>query len=157
MVFSVVKAPTEMTTEESSQFKIFLAGSIDMGNAIDWQKKIEEEFCTNSVTLLNPRRDDWDTTWEQDINFPPFKEQVSWELSHLEKADLIVLYFDPSGAAPISLLELGLFGRTSKMLVCCPPGYWRKGNVDIVCERYNIQTAANLEELIVKCRAHIPT
>ena len=174
MVFSVVKAPIEMTQEEASQFKIFLAGSIDMGNAIDWQTRVEEELktTTSSVTLLNPRRDDGDSSWKQDITFPPFKEQVSWELSHLEKADLILLYLDPSGPAPISLLELGLFGRGSgsgngstnsnsnshsKMIVCCPEGYWRKGNVDIVCERYNIETVSNLDELILKCHTYVPT
>ena len=111
MVFSVVKPPMEMTEEESSHYKIFLAGSIDMGNAIEWQKRIEEELSlsssSSSLTLLNPRREDWDSSWKQEIGYPPFKEQVIWELSHLEKADLILLYFDPSGPAPISLLELG--------------------------------------------------
>jgi hypothetical protein len=34
------------------------------------------------------------------------------------------------------------------MIVCCPEGFWRKGNVDIVCSRYNVQQVQNIEELI---------
>jgi hypothetical protein len=45
-------------------------------------------------------------------------------------------------------LEFGLFARTGKMMVCCPEGFWRKGNVDIVCERFNIPQKSNLDEII---------
>jgi len=66
----------------------------------------------------------------------------------LEMADTILLYFDPKTKSPISLLELGLFAKSGKMMVCCPEGFWRKGNVDIVCERYRIPQFESLEELI---------
>lgn len=46
----------------------------------------------------------------------------------------------PGSQRPISLLELGLYARTKKLLVVCPDGFWRKGNVDIVAERYHIDT-----------------
>jgi hypothetical protein len=48
------------------------------------------------------------------------------------------MYFDPNTKSPISLLELGLFASSKKLIVCCPDGFWRKGNVRIVCELYNI-------------------
>ena len=59
-----------------------------------------------------------------------------------------MMYFDPSTKSPISLLELGLFARTGKTIVVCPDGFWRKGNVDIVCERYGVKVAHSLEEAV---------
>ena len=56
--------------------------------------------------------------------------------------------FDPSSKSPITLLELGLFAKSSKIIVCCPEGFWRKGNVDIVCERYGVKTVNTINELV---------
>jgi len=67
-----------------------------------------------------------------------------------EKADIIAMYFCPETKSPITLLELGLFAHMKKMIVCCPDGYWRKGNVDIVCNRYGIEQINNLDGLINK-------
>jgi hypothetical protein len=131
----VIKPPVYPT--KFRQPSVFLAGSIEMGACDDWQSDLIAKF-PNDVTFLNPRRDDWDSSWEQSINNPKFKEQVTWELDNLAYADIIFLYFDPKTKSPISMLELGLFGDTGKMIVCCPEGFWRKGNVDVVCERLDI-------------------
>ena len=130
--------------------KIFLAGSIEMGVADDWQKVITNRLSNKDCVFFNPRRNHWDSTWEQSINNPQFKEQVEWELKHLEEADVIVMYFDPNTKSPVSLLELGLFASSGKLIVYCPNGFWRKGNVDIVCKKYNITTVNSLDELIEK-------
>lgn len=55
-----------------------------------------------------------------------------------DAADIIAVYFDPNTLSPITLLELGLHAASGKLIVCCPDGFWRKGNVRIVCERFNI-------------------
>ena len=38
--------------------KIFLAGSIEMGNSENWQEKVIKKFTDFSVTFYNPRRDE---------------------------------------------------------------------------------------------------
>jgi hypothetical protein len=136
---------------------IFLAGSIEMGKAEDWQTKFAKAFEDESnVVLFNPRRDEWDSSWEQSIDNPKFKEQVVWELDHLDSADVIVMHFDPNTMSPISLLELGLHaGRIGNVMVCCPKGFWRKGNVDIVCERYGISMYDTMEDLIADIKADL--
>ena len=58
--------------------KIFLAGSIEMGTAEDWQSKVIKELETYKGYIFNPRRDDWDSSWVQDINNSQFFEQVTW-------------------------------------------------------------------------------
>lgn len=130
------------------RLSVFLAGSIEMGNAIDWQTTAIEMLKDANIDILNPRRLDWDSSWEQKINNEKFYEQVKWELDALEEADLIIMYFDPKTKSPISLLELGLYARSGKLIVICPDSFWRKGNVDIVCDYYNIMQSETLEDAI---------
>lgn len=129
---------------------IFLAGSIEMGTAEDWQSKVEKELSGLNVTVFNPRRDDWDATWVQHKDAEPFRSQVMWELSHLEQSDIIFMFLHPDTKSPISLLELGLHAPSNviqdNVIVVCPDGFWRKGNVDIVCEMHGISVAETLEE-----------
>ena len=146
----IYKAPQQISREDESKCRIFLAGSIDMGKAENWQQRLERELdCYSDVVICNPRRDDWDSTWVQSIDNPQFNEQVTWELDNIEFSDIVVFYFDPAGQAPITLMELGLCaGRDQLSLVCCPDGYWRKGNVEMICDRYNIPLCSTIDDLI---------
>jgi hypothetical protein len=126
---------------------VFLAGSIEMGLAEPWQSRLEQALADLDVVVLNPRRDEWDDTWEQRLHNDQFRQQVEWELSAQEQADVIAMYFAPATKAPITLLELGLFARSSKLIVCCPDGYWRKGNVEVVCARYGVPLVCGLDRL----------
>lgn len=147
----IVKPPERVEYIYSQIVKVFLAGSIEMGEAENWQDKLIKEFTIMSkkVCFFNPRRDDWDSSWKQEINSANFYEQVTWELDHLDDSDIIALYFDPNTKSPISLLELGLYADTDKIIVCCPDEFWRKGNVDIVCQRYNIPVFNNYDAWVV--------
>ena len=139
--------------------KIFLAGTIDMGNSIDWQQNIisdfEKDYQEKDIIVFNPRRKDWDSSWEQIIENKQFNEQVNWELDALEKSDFIIMYFDKDSKSPISMLELGLFADCKKIFVCCEEGFWRKGNIDIVCKRKAIPTFTTLEKLIIALKDKI--
>jgi hypothetical protein len=126
---------------------IFLAGSIEMGVAEDWQSKIVNTLKNKYVTILNPRRDDWDSSWVQEQSNPQFNHQVNWELNNLDRADIIFMYFAPDTKSPISLLELGKYVSTN-MVVCCPKGFWRKGNVDIVCTRHDAPLFNNFDDAV---------
>ena len=143
----VIKPPTPLP-HSFQKFSVFLAGSIEQGLAKDWQSELYERFKDKPLILLNPRRDTWDASWKQDIDEPQFRFQVLWELEGQERADLIVMYFQPETRSPVTLLELGLFAQSGKLVVCCPEGFWRKGNVDIVCRKYNIQQVETLNDLI---------
>lgn len=144
--FSIYTSPFKV----SNSIKIFLAGSIEMGTAVDWQTKVVKELndFTKDLIFLNPRRDSWDSSWVQSIENEKFYEQVTWELDALDKADYIFMYLDPNTMSPISLLELGLYANTGKLIVVCPDGFWRKGNVEVVCERFAIPLLNNLDDLL---------
>ena len=130
---------------------VFLAGSIDMGTAIDWQADLTKALSDLEIKVYNPRRPNWDSTWTQEITFDPFRKQVEWELGNLERVDVIAMYLPEASKAPISLLELGLFASSGRLIVACPKKFWRQGNVEIVCKRYNVplvETVEKLEELV---------
>jgi nucleoside 2-deoxyribosyltransferase len=140
--------PPQNIALRNRNFKsIFLAGSIEMGKAEDWQKTLGDWLLEKKFNVFNPRRKDWDSTWTQTYENPNFSQQVKWELNALDKADLIIMYLDPNTQSPISLMELGLFAHTKKLLVVCPDGFWRKGNVEVVCSLYDIPLFNSLDDL----------
>jgi hypothetical protein len=148
-----LKAPQKYSNSEE-RFMLFLAGSIEMGKAELWQERVSKSFQEENILILNPRRDDWNSSWIQDISDENFKEQVTWELDGLDASDLILMYFSPETKSPISLLELGLYAGLGKVIVVCPEGFWRRGNVQIVCERYGLQIFDTLEEGIAKANQY---
>jgi len=118
---------------------VFLAGSIEMGKAEDWQSQVTGELKKlGCECILNPRRDDWDSSWKQSVHEPQFNEQVSWEMTALDAAETILMYLAPDTISPISLLELGIYANSGKLIVSCPLDFYRRGNVEMVCERYQI-------------------
>lgn len=153
ILFTSPDRPTNL-----SLCSVFLAGSISEGSAEMWQDRVIDMLKDEEVIVLNPRRADWDSTWEQKIDNPQFLHQVLWELNGLKSADRIIFYFDPNTKAPITLLELGLIGGQfpEKCIVVCNEPFYRKGNVDIVCEEYGIKQVETLEKAVeeFKCYAN---
>ncbi len=138
-----VKAPSREYPE--GRYSLFLAGSIEMGTAEHWRERVVSRLAHLPLLVFNPRRDDWDSSWEQRIDNPQFYEQVTWELEHLERADRVLIYFSPGTKSPVSLMELGLVARSGRVDVVCPEGFWRKGNVDIVCQRHGVLVFDSLD------------
>jgi hypothetical protein len=151
--FTETKVPGEIKLKQPS---VFLAGSINMGMAKPWQEHMTKELSNLPIHVLNPRRDgDLDPTWRQEMDYEPFKEQVDWEMNRLDDVDVIALYFQSEGPSPISLLELGLYAASEKLIVCCEKGFWRRGNVQIVCDRYGVKLVETEEELIAETRERL--
>lgn len=158
-----IKPPTNILPDKT-QFKIFVAGSIEQGKAEKWQQHFFDELSKMrpalDVVLFNPRRDDWNADWDQTSDNKNLIAQIEWELEHLEEADLIVMYLQAGTISPVSLLELGLFAKEvykseKQMIVLCPDGFHRKANVNTVCQYYDISTAKDMKELIKKSKERI--
>ena len=141
-----IKPPNNFDKDEKPV--LFLAGSIESGKAEDWQTKLCNSLKNYDVIILNPRRDFWNTDWKQRMSDENFERQVTWELDGLDDCDINVMYFDPNTKSPISLLELGLHAKDFKLLVCCPEGFYRLGNVEVVCKRYQIPLFFTFEDLM---------
>jgi hypothetical protein len=169
-----IKAPNPFPAPypKDKSFKVFLGGSIEQDKASQWQKRVVRMFKDYpGIIILNPRRDSWDPSWKNVASNKKFRQQVEWELDALDASDAILMYFDPKTKSPISLLETGLYAKDrgyvpaqwedyedgmtvrrmdpySVLHVVCPRGFWRKGNVDIVCERHKIQRFSSITKAV---------
>lgn len=128
---------TQVKTSTVPQ-QIFLAGSIEMGQAKLWQneaahlinKLVKQDVAKNHLALLptlifyNPRRQH---------NFAPetVASQIKWEQERLRQADYIFMYLQTGTKSPISLLEFGEFMATGKMVVSCASDFYRYQNIKI--------------------------
>lgn len=96
----VILAPRRDPPIPPTNKTIFLAGSTSNTDTDDWRT-----ILTNSLshfaglTILNPYRAGWDSTWREDESFAPFREQVEWELDMQGSADLVIVYFHPATQA----------------------------------------------------------
>jgi hypothetical protein len=153
----LIKAPDNTRNKDFTKTWLFLAGSIEMGAAAKWQDEVYEKIKhVPDATAFNPRRDDWDSSWEQSIHNKQFCEQVHWEQFYLRRADVIFFYFAPGTQSPITLLEFGQAvelkqaslgaGRSSDVIVVCPDTFWRKGNIEVMCADRNIPLYNTLDD-----------
>ncbi len=141
-----IKAPYR-PNELSYKFSIFLAGSIDMGSAKDWQSEVAEALTNYRITIYNPRRDHWDCSLEQNIKNPQFREQVTWEQHYLAESDIRIFVFTDNSKAPITFFELGLFINKPN-LICVEDGFYRKANIDITATLYGKPVYNTIEDMI---------
>ncbi len=137
----------ELQTDTTGFTKVFLAGTIDMGNSIDWQSQLAEQFesFVGDFLLFNPRQGHWDPTVPDAMDY-----QVNWELEHLERADFIIMNILGSSKSPITLLEMGLFARSGKLVVVCEPSFYRFDNVRITCAKYDVPLYSSCQQMIAE-------
>ena len=57
------------------------------------------------------------------------EKQIKWEQNHLDSADVIAMVLLDDSKSPISLLEMGLYAKSKKLIVFCTPEFYRYDNV----------------------------
>lgn len=135
----VVTAPDLIIPDEMPN-RVFLAGAIDMGAAVDWQAWVIEKLAKwENLTLLNPRR----------VEFTPdtLDEQIRWELNALTGAHRIFLWFPKDAKAPISFFEAGLYWRSGKLIVGAEHGFYRRRNLELTARYYGTELWGTLDEM----------
>jgi len=136
-----VKAPGEYN--KLLHPSVFLGGAIDQGKAANWQEKVVKALGDLDGLILNPRRDDW----EESIDNPEFRKQVEWELKAQEGADLRLYVLLDDSKGPVTMLEIGLFAKKDSVL-CIEEGFYRRGNLEVIAERYNVPIYRKLDEML---------
>lgn len=113
---------------------VFLAGTIDNGNSFNWQESIVNRCQDLDITFYNPRRKQWtDSPLPSQLEY-----QIKWEQEHLDNADIIIMCLLDDSKSPVSLLELGLYAQSGRLIVFCNPEFYRYTNVKLTCQKYNI-------------------
>ncbi|KAH9985376.1 hypothetical protein F4779DRAFT_612137 [Xylariaceae sp. FL0662B] len=142
--------------EHKGVMSVFLAGTTAKTNHPDWRESLTKGLAEFPITIINPYQADWDSSWREDITFEPYHEQVNWELDMQDQADMVVVFFHPETQVPLSLLELGLSARAGKAIVWWLEGYWKRGNVEIVCQRYGIEMVESTMGLMAAIADRLP-
>lgn len=147
----IIITPEEVTNKEANKIgakSVFLAGTIDNGNSLNWQDKTIIELINLGVKDLevyNPRREHWNPNpSKEDMEY-----QIKWEQDHLDKADIIAMILLDDSKSPISLLEMGLYAKTGKLIVFCTPNFYRWDNVRLTCEKYHIELVQDIHPTII--------
>lgn len=122
-----------------TRHRVYLAGSTQ---GDDWQSRFVKELSGLEVDVFNPRSSLTDGLF-------------GWELDHLNIATVIALHFDPEDLSPSGLLTLGMYAKTDRLIVSCPNAFYKKADVDIICEREDIHRVDTLDLLIENTIARI--
>lgn len=127
-------------------YRVFLAGAIDMGAAVNWQQEVVTSFTSFSdeLAFLNPRR----------AAFTPetLDEQIHWELDALERANTVFMWLPADAKAPVSMFEAGLYWRSGKLLIGAAPGFYRRRNLEITALWYGVTLFDDIQK---QCRVLI--
>ncbi|UTC28305.1 nucleoside 2-deoxyribosyltransferase-like protein [Brevundimonas phage vB_BpoS-Gurke] len=136
--------------EDDRRPSIFLAGTIDMGLSQDWQAIARRSLEGAASVIYNPRRPDWDSSWEQRLDNMEFREQVNWEMDMIQASDLVFIHFEGDSKSPITLGELYwmLATRPEQVVVSCAPQFWRRGNVEVMCDRIGVPLHTDLYDAL---------
>ena len=98
-----IEAPNPYHPRPGHGPSIFLAGGIT--GCPDWQRDARSFLAGTGLVVLNPRRSHYEPT------AGAHEEQVSWEVRHLQLADIVMFWFPVCDSdrtvQPIALLELG--------------------------------------------------
>lgn len=132
---NIITSPSEKKIS-NNKLKIFLGGTIDSGKSEDWQKKICKKYANDKqIIVFNPRR----AEWPSDSDHNEVIRQIKWEHKRMDESDYIVMNILPDSKSPISLMEIGMYCHSNKLLVFCTDKFYRYDNVKVVCEKYKIK------------------
>ena len=130
----------ELPYKEQNKQYVFLAGSIDLYLSTNWRaeiiNKIGQTFHFFDPTIAS----------HNELTDVEMKNHINWELDAMNMADKIILHFLPTAKSPISLVELGLYATSKKLIVICPKLFYKSRYVYTLCEKYNVPVFENLDE-----------
>ena len=147
----IIITPEEIKNKGANKIgakSVFLAGTIDNGNSLNWQDKTIIELINlgvKNLEVFNPRREHWNPNPTKE----EMEKQIKWEQEHLDKANVIVMVLLDDSKSPISLLELGLYAKSNKLIVFCTPNFYRWDNVRLTCKKYHIELVQDIHPTII--------
>lgn len=140
----IITSEQKIPEKNSHEKYVFLAGSIDNRYFGNWRKETAKKLETK-VNVFDPTNMKHDS-----LNDAEMKSHIIWELDALAIADKILLNFLPDSKSPISLVELGLYVASNKLIVVCPKEFYKSRYVFTLCEKYNTPIFENLNKALVE-------
>jgi hypothetical protein len=143
---------------------LFLGGGIT--NCSDWQKEVIAALKDKEMTIVNPRRENFDVT-----DPSASAAQIDWEYDYLRECNQVMFWFSSETVCPITLFELGatlerwhyeqwLLGQSNDpvppqtIFIGCHPEYKRILDVTHQARRKGFGVIVGLENLIKAVKEH---
>lgn len=139
MIYTSIEA---LPRKEKNSTYCFLAGSIDFDSSHSWREKVKKEL-KGTIRFFDPTRIE-----HNDFTDAQMKEHIEWELDALKLSDRILLNLLPESKSPISLVELGLYVQSDKLIVVCPKSFYKRRYIETICNKYDTVLFDNLDEAI---------
>lgn len=117
----IIKPPNRITKRDYIKKSIFLAGTMS-----EWREELGKYLDQKGYEVFDPTCD------------LEFTQQTTWEFSALAAASRILFYFDKSSMSPVSMMELGLYADSGKVVVVCHPEFPKAQNVHFICQQFDI-------------------
>jgi len=145
----IYRTSEDYSNRDFSNKTVFLAGSIDLKLSGNWREELALQFG-DEVCFFDPTRYNHD-----ELNDEEMKNHIQWEHETMEMVDVILINFLPKAKSPISLAELGLYARSSKLIVVCPDEFYEKHYVKSLCDRFEIPFYSSLSQGIIHLKIKI--
>lgn len=139
MIFT---SENRLPIKEKNKNYIFLAGSIDLKLSSNWREELIVK-SGNHHFYFDPTNKNHD-----DLDQKQMENHIKWELDALCMADKIILNFLPNSTSPISLVELGLYVSTTKLIVVCPNEFYKSNYINILCKKYKTPLFNTINEAL---------
>lgn len=136
----VYTSHTKLLLNKNEKKLIFLAGSMDINQPYTWRKNVIKTL-NSKACFLDPTRLDHNT-----MNNIEMENHINWELEALALSDIVFLNFLPTSQSPISLIELGMYVKSTKLLVNCPDQFYQSRYIKALCKKYKVPIYPSLNE-----------
>lgn len=132
----------EISQLTRTKARIFLAGSMATGSQVNWRQTVIDAFG-EKYHFLDPTNLKHDSLTDVEM-----RNHIKWEFDGLRIADFILLNFLPDSLSPISMVELGMYIASKKLIVVCPKEFYKWRYIDTLCKEHNTLIFNQLEEVL---------
>ncbi len=131
---------TNLPPQANSKKLVFLAGSMCIDKEDNWRKNVIKNYA-NDFDFIDPTNENHNL-----LNDSLMKKHINWELEGLELSDIIFMNLLPESKSPISMVELGLYARSNKLIICCPENFYQYRYINALAKKYNVTLFSELDK-----------
>ncbi|SEC82566.1 Nucleoside 2-deoxyribosyltransferase like [Tenacibaculum sp. MAR_2009_124] len=136
----VYKSDKNLPQKSNSKKLVFLAGSLSIDKIDNWRNTLVNSYSTN-FDFIDPTNDNYVL-----LNTSQMEKHINWELEGLELSDIIFMNLLPESKSPISMVELGLYAKSNKLIICCPEIFYQYRYIKTIAKKYNAALFTELEK-----------
>lgn len=156
----VVNAGEPWEEAMNDYLKIYLGGSIDLGEKFNWHNKFiqgmtkltdpqsgDPRYNDKKFLIMNPRIAVMNPS--PTLDNPEFVNKKKWEFEMLKKSDVVFCNFLKKSTTPNAINELMLMATSGKLVVRCPLDYCNYPMVKVISDSFGFpifgETATTLD------------